>query len=60
MLFLNLTIKNICFQLFCIIKENKKLIKDFFNNIKQFLKINFGEVHITHKTIEPFSWWGKL
>lgn len=36
--------------------ENKILLKGFFNNVGNYLKEN-GEVHVTHKTIEPFNWY---
>jgi 25S rRNA (uracil2634-N3)-methyltransferase len=35
---------------------NILLLSNFFANIKEYLK-DGGEVHITHKTIEPFCWW---
>lgn len=38
-------------------EQNKKLVRDFFNSASEFLKEN-GEIHIAHKTIEPFCWWG--
>lgn len=37
---------------------NKQLLQRFFANVKPFLTTGTGEVHLTHKTIEPFSWWG--
>jgi 25S rRNA (uracil2634-N3)-methyltransferase len=37
------------------LEENKILLKGFFNNVRKFLKEN-GEIHVTHKTIEPFNW----
>lgn len=41
------------------IETNKTLLRKFFSNVGDFLKINGRrEVHVTHKTIEPFSWWG--
>ena len=41
------------------IEKNKALLRKFFANVGQFLKMNGRrEVHLTHKTIEPFSWWG--
>ena len=40
------------------LEENKSLIRNFLLNAKDYLKDDVGEVHITHKTIEPFSWWG--
>jgi len=41
------------------IEANKTLLRKFFSNVGQFLKVRGRrEVHITHKTIEPFSWWG--
>jgi 25S rRNA (uracil2634-N3)-methyltransferase len=36
--------------------QNKALIKDFFESVRPFLE-STGEVHLTHKTVEPFSWW---
>ena len=35
---------------------NKTLVKDFFRSAAQILAPN-GEVHVAHKTIEPFCWW---
>lgn len=45
------------------LEENKILLRKFFQNIHSYLKHDpvrgrFGAVHVTHKTIEPFSWWG--
>lgn len=45
------------------LEENKLLLRKFFQNIHPFLSHDpaggrFGTVHLTHKTIEPFSWWG--
>lgn len=37
-------------------EENKKLVMDFFNSTRAYLKED-GEIHIAHKTIEPFCWW---
>lgn len=52
------------------IEDNKNLLRGFFLSSQQFLKINsnsnsnslldssrLSEIHITHKTIEPFCWW---
>jgi 25S rRNA (uracil2634-N3)-methyltransferase len=36
---------------------NQQLLRKFFQSVKYILQRN-GEVHVTHKTIEPFSWWG--
>jgi 25S rRNA (uracil2634-N3)-methyltransferase len=38
------------------IEENKTLVRLFFRNVGDYLA-DKGEVHMTHKTIEPFSWW---
>lgn len=38
--------------------ENQALVSRFFGNVAKFLHPQKGEVHVTHKTIEPFSWWG--
>ena len=38
------------------LEANISLLSNFFANIKEYLK-DGGEVHITHKTIEPFCWW---
>ena len=38
------------------INENIKLIQSFFKCVKGFLNTD-GEVHLTHKICEPFSWW---
>lgn len=41
------------------IEANKELLRKFFINAKCYLKEKGRrEVHVTHKTIEPFSWWG--
>lgn len=48
------------------LQENQELLRKFFINISAYLKTNDGnsndgctsEVHVTHKTIEPFCWWG--
>ena len=37
-------------------EENKQLIMNFFRSASNFLNTN-GEIHIAHKTIEPFCWW---
>ena len=42
---------------------NKLLLRGFFGNCAYLLKSESsgcrgGEVHVAHKTIEPFSWWG--
>ena len=40
------------------IEENRTLLRKFFLNSKDYLSADgMREVHITHKTIEPFSWW---
>jgi hypothetical protein len=36
--------------------ENKSLLRGFFVDVQQVL-LPHGEVHVTHKTVEPFSWW---
>ena len=40
------------------IEINKNLLRSFFINAHKYLKNGTGRIHITHKTIEPFSWWG--
>jgi 25S rRNA (uracil2634-N3)-methyltransferase len=37
--------------------QNKDLLRRFFRNVTAYLASD-GEIHVTHKTIEPFSWWG--
>jgi 25S rRNA (uracil2634-N3)-methyltransferase len=37
---------------------NQQLLAKFFQNVRRCLTKGSGEVHISHKTIEPFSWWG--
>eukprot|EP00428_Durinskia_dybowskii_P078881 CAMPEP_0170362260 /NCGR_PEP_ID=MMETSP0117_2-20130122/4241_1 /TAXON_ID=400756 /ORGANISM="Durinskia baltica, Strain CSIRO CS-38" /LENGTH=397 /DNA_ID=CAMNT_0010616673 /DNA_START=6 /DNA_END=1199 /DNA_ORIENTATION=- len=37
---------------------NQELLSKFFANVHACLSKHKGEVHISHKTIEPFSWWG--
>lgn len=39
------------------IEENQLLLKRFFEGVQMFLRANSGQVHITHKTFEPFCWW---
>lgn len=39
------------------IDRNKQLLRDFFANALDFLSVA-GEIHVTHKTFQPFSWWG--
>lgn len=39
------------------LEQNRTLLRTFFQSVKQILRKG-GEVHIAHKTIEPFSWWG--
>lgn len=39
------------------LEQNKALLRGFFRSAKSILHPK-GELHITHKTIEPFSWWG--
>ena len=40
------------------IQKNQELLTIFFHNAWKYLNINNKkEIHITHKTIEPFSWW---
>lgn len=38
------------------LEENKCLLRGFFRNISAYLS-DCGEVHVTHKTLEPFKWW---
>jgi 25S rRNA (uracil2634-N3)-methyltransferase len=40
------------------LQANKELLAKFFLNVRRCLTKGTGEVHISHKTIEPFSWWG--
>lgn len=39
------------------IEENKELLRGFFRCSKVFLKSEESEIHLTHKTLEPFCWW---
>ena len=40
------------------IEANQNLLRTFFANVTEYLDPQGRqEVHITHKTIEPFSWW---
>ena len=39
------------------IEINKNLLRQFFTNAHSYLTPR-GQLHIAHKTIEPFSWWG--
>ena len=39
--------------------ENKEMLRVFFREALPFLKCSTpSAIHITHKTIEPFCWWG--
>ncbi|BAT88450.1 hypothetical protein VIGAN_05194800 [Vigna angularis var. angularis] len=38
------------------IEMHKALVHGFFNNASRMLRAN-GEIHISHKTTEPFSYW---
>ena len=38
------------------VELNKQLMRDFFKNAANNIALNTGEVHIVHKTFEPFSW----
>eukprot|EP01032_Pedospumella_encystans_P009510 gene9510-11187_t len=40
------------------LEANRELLTLFFKNVHAFLRKGTGEVHISHKTVEPFSWWG--
>ncbi len=40
------------------LEQNRLLIRRFFANIQPYLVANGSEIHLAHKTIEPFSWWG--
>ncbi len=40
------------------LRANQELLAKFFNNVRACLTKGTGEVHLSHKTIEPFSWWG--
>lgn len=53
------------------IEENKDLVRSFFHSAKVFLRkqsscssnsgtTTGGEIHVTHKTFEPFCWWDIL
>lgn len=37
--------------------QNIQLLQRFFQNAHHYLVDKVGEVHVAHKTIEPFSWW---
>lgn len=39
------------------LEQNQELLRLFFRSVRSILRPK-GEVHVTHKTIEPFSWWG--
>lgn len=39
------------------LEQNRQLLRSFFSSVKTILREG-GEVHVAHKTIEPFSWWG--
>lgn len=40
------------------LQANQELLSKFFSNVHALLDKRTGEVHISHKTVEPFSWWG--
>lgn len=40
------------------LQANQELLSKFFSNVHALLNKHTGEVHISHKTVEPFSWWG--
>ena len=40
------------------LEHNQQLLRLFFQNVLPLLRPKTGEVHVTHKTVEPFSWWG--
>jgi 25S rRNA (uracil2634-N3)-methyltransferase len=42
------------------IEENKELLRGFFRSSSAFLRSDRSEVHVTHKTFEPFCWWNIL
>lgn len=37
-------------------EENKTMLQSFFQTCGNLLKNESGEIHISHKTVEPFSW----
>jgi 25S rRNA (uracil2634-N3)-methyltransferase len=39
------------------IEENRELLKGFFHSAQRFIKSDHSEIHVTHKTLEPFCWW---
>jgi 25S rRNA (uracil2634-N3)-methyltransferase len=39
------------------LEANKELLRKFFCTVQGVLSPG-GQVHVTHKSIEPFSWWG--
>jgi 25S rRNA (uracil2634-N3)-methyltransferase len=39
------------------IEENRDMLRSFFSSCGEVINPASGEVHITHKTLEPFSWW---
>ncbi len=38
------------------LEDNRALLRSFFSDAQAVLAAE-GELHVTHKTIEPFSWW---
>lgn len=40
------------------LEENKSLLAGFFHSVHSVLTSENALVMVTHKTIEPFSWWG--
>jgi hypothetical protein len=39
-------------------EANKTLVKEFFRSASKLLADDGGEIHVAHKTLEPFCWWG--
>lgn len=42
------------------LQENIQLLRQFFHGAQSLLRhdrLRCGEIHVTHKTIEPFCWW---
>ena len=39
------------------LEANKELLRSFFRSCRPLLRNGGGEVHVVHKTREPFSWW---
>ena len=40
------------------LSENQQLVRKFLMSAKPLLRNEFSRIHIAHKTLAPFNWWG--